>query len=233
MNPPPPTPGPGRAVWIAAMIVAALFIVAAPFAHRMTDRFEAEERPADRAAIQSAWEAYLSALVDRDGDRAAALLTPAARASWAELADQARSLDQAQTRALPPHSRLVVLQLRHNLTTAELAELKGEDLFALAVYRGWVSRKIDVRSLEGIRFTSGTAARGMLDVRADAGVPFLLQDGQWRLDLVRDAQGQDRALAEAASAAGRSVDDHLLWLVEQTSGRAPGPGIWQARAGGE
>src|SRR3546814_12172140 len=94
-------------------------------------------------AVEDSCFAFRQAVLDGDGEKAAALTTAASWDYYRDRADDALSPRPGQLQSAPPDHALVVLPLRHAVPPTALKRLSGRELLTLWVARGWIGVEED------------------------------------------------------------------------------------------
>src|SRR3546814_16939390 len=81
-------------------------------------------------AVEDSFVAFRQAVLDGDGEKAAALTTAASWDYYRDRADDALSAGPGQLQSVPLDQTLVVLTLRHAVTPTDLKSLSGRELLA-------------------------------------------------------------------------------------------------------
>ncbi|MEO3430094.1 hypothetical protein AAFN88_14635 [Pelagibius sp. CAU 1746] len=203
---------------LRSLIVAFLLLAAAPV----------EAAPQDN--VSATFAAYQAALLATDGEKAAEIVTQGSRDLYRHYANQALTLDHAALNRVHIADRLTILLLRHSVERERLMQMSGGDIIAYAVEQGWISKE----GTAGIRLgnfqVAGDLATGAL-LRTDGSetpyrVEFLKEDGDWHLNLKKMLEFARIGIEYAVQQAGMSEDEFILTLLEYSTGKKPGPEIW-------
>lgn len=184
--------------------------------------------PAD--AVKESFLSYQAALLNSNGERAASAVTEGSRDLYREYADQALTLDRESLNSLHIADRLTVMLLRHSVDKQQLQEMSGGEVIAHAIDEGWISKegtgaiRLDHYEVNG-DFATGTVLRP-----DGSATPFKLQfrkeSGAWRLDLREMLKLTRIGIEMTVQQTGMPEDDFILYLLEYSTGRKPGPEIW-------
>ena len=188
----------------------------------------ASAQPVD--AVKQSFLAYKTAILTSDGDAAADVVTQESRDYFRKLADQALTLDRDGMSQIHLSDRLYAMLLRHNLDRARLEGMTGGEVVSYAVGEGWIGREGATQLELGNYQVDGDAASGTI-LRPDGDettfkMEFVKQDDRWLLDLVALMQLTRAAFEYAVQQSGLPEDDFVLLMLEQGTGRKPGPDIW-------
>lgn len=180
--------------------------------------------------VKESFTTYKSAILEADGEAAAGVVTQESRDYFRNLADQALTLDRAGLHEIHLTDRLYALLLRHNLDRGTLQGMSGRDVVSYAVDNGWIGRngasqlRLGDYKVEGDR-ASGTILRPD-GVKSSFKMEFVREGGRWLLDLVALMNLTRTAFEYAVQQSGLSEDEFVLLMLEQGTGRKPGPDIW-------
>ncbi|MGF1631149.1 MAG: hypothetical protein ACFCUT_16875 [Kiloniellaceae bacterium] len=173
---------------------------------------------------------YKTAILTADGDAAAAVVTRDSQAYFRQLADQALTLDRDALHRIHLSDRIYAMLLRHSLEAAELQRMSGSDVVSFAVDEGWIGKEGASRLQLGNYQVEGDAATGTILQPDGSETPFKMQfvreEGRWLLDLVALMHLTRTAFEYAVQQSGLGEDEFVLLMLEQGTGRKPGPEIW-------
>lgn len=179
---------------------------------------------AEAEALRDVVRQYQAAVNRRDGAAAARLVTRETRAYYGRMRDMAVSAPEAAVRAAPLMDRVSILLYRHRVPAAELRALAPEAAFARTIEGGWVAASEEDPLAEGSR-AFGEGDRAVLRFGGDE-VPFLREDGAWRWDMMPMILGASDEFSEGLESQ-EEEDEFVLFVLQQSDGRAPSPDIWQ------
>ena len=196
-----------------------------------TDPSEETERDegADEQAIEEAFEAYKAALLGREGERAAGLVTRATIDYYDEMRTLALEADRAELENRRILDRFTVLMLRHVMTAKQLKPMTGEDVFAFAVDEGLIGESTVVgMEPEDVTVSGdvGTLNVALSGENASFEYLYRYEDAGWRLDLFEFVETYEAAFQTQADQSGGDRA-FLFQLLTSVSGRRPTPDIWQ------
>jgi hypothetical protein len=180
--------------------------------------------------VKQSFRDYKTAILTSNGDAAAEVVTRASREYFRKLADHALTLDRDGLHAIHLSDRIYTLLLRQSLERAELERMSGSDLVSLAVDEGWIGKNGASRLELGNYQVEGDAATGTI-LRPDGGetpfqIAFARENGRWLLDLAALMNLTRTAFEYSVQQSGLSEDEYVLLILEQGTGRKPGPAIW-------
>ena len=216
---------PARSLRAAALALWALAVSASAPA------CSSAEGP-EHAAVRAAFGAYRTALAARDGDAAAALVTPDAHVYYGELVALARHADAPALGRERLVDRLGALCLRAAFDREALARFDGRAALAAAVRAGFpgVEGQGGAPTLGlGPLTVEGDAAHAPLTLdgaEAPVSVQFSRVAGQWRLSLASLLTAVDDQLDGLPRQLGQPVDRWLEAAVSEAVGRPVGPELW-------
>jgi hypothetical protein len=184
--------------------------------------------------VKASFRAYKAAILESDGKAAAEVVTQDSRDYFRRLADYALELDRAGLQEIHLSDRLYALLLRHDLDRARLESMSGGEVVAYAVARGWIGREGAEQLQLGNYQVDGDTATGTI-LRPDGQqtrfqMTFAREDGDWRLELAQLMELTRVAFEYSAQQSGLGEDEFILRLLEYSSGRKPGPDIWEPPA---
>lgn len=181
-------------------------------------------------AVEQTFLSYKEALLARDGAGGAALVTADSWEYYREMADEALVADRDRLEQMNFADRVIVMLFRHALTPAELRRMSGEELVAVSIDKGWISRE----STANLRLTnysiSGDSAQAYA-IRRDGKLStvkldFAQERGAWRLDLLGIIAISRTAMPLAIALSGMTENDLLFATLKEGTGRTAGPEIW-------
>lgn len=190
--------------------------------------FPAAAAPVDD--VRESFIAYKSAIIEADGEAAAAVVTQNSRDYFRMLADQALTLDRAGLHQIHLTDRLYAMLLRHSLDRTTLEKMSGSDVVSYAVDEGWIGRNGASQLRLGHYEVDGDHASGTIlrpdGLKSSFKMEFVREGGKWLLDLVALMKLTRTAFEYAVQQSGLSEDEFVILMLEQGSGRKPGPDIW-------
>jgi hypothetical protein len=198
-----------------------------PFALLATP-LPAAAAPADE--VKESFRAYKTAILASDGAAAADVVTQESRDYFRGLADQALTSNSDALHRIHLSDRIYTLLLRHDVAPAVLQRMNGAEVVSHAVEQGWIGREGADGLALGNYEVMGNIASGTI-LRPDGSetafkMGFVMQDGRWRLDLVALMDLTRAAFEFALQQSGLEEDAFVLAMLEQVTGRKPGPEIW-------
>lgn len=181
-------------------------------------------------AVEDSFLEYQSAILASDGERAASAVTQGSRDHYRAYADQALTLDRPGLEKLHIADRVTVMLLRHSLKRDQLESMTGGEIIAYAVDQGWIDKESSARIRLGGYTVNGDFATASLLGNDGTASPFKLEfqkeEGHWRLNLAEMLVLARFGIDYAVQQSGMTEEAFLLFLLEYSSGRKPGPDIW-------
>lgn len=158
----------------------------------------------------------------------AANLSAASFQYWDRLIPIARSGNRTQIMSLPPSERNEIVMMRHRCTADELKKLSGAFWLKTAMERGGYFGEGDTE-LGKIRVRGDFAEAQLLWDRSPAEdldgnritTLFVKEQTGWKFDLPHNDKFLNWLIEFAASMERRNVDDFLLDLEEESTGKRP------------
>jgi hypothetical protein len=217
----------GGAVRVGAAFGLALLLAAC--AAQPQTREASPER-----AVEDTFEAYRTALLARDGATAADLVTAETWAYYREMGDVALTADEAELRNMDFVDRLTGLLFRHALTVEDLQALSGEELVAVSIDHGWISRD-RTAGLTLVNYTiegdTATAySRGRDGKPTKSKMTFYQERGAWRIHLLDNIKQSRSTMKLAIALSGMTEEQLLFESLKRGVGRPAGPEIWEPPA---
>jgi hypothetical protein len=202
----------------------ALLWGAAPAAPALAD--DAEER------IRAAFETYKQGVLERKGEQAASVLSPATLGYYGRLQRDALFARREKVRTLPPLERVQVFFYRVSIPGEELVRMSPEELFAHAIESGWVGRQEMAQTeLGAVEIDGQSALAQHMTGGAVTGVKYRFvqdpEDGGWRFDLLPTLLTYSEVTTEAAMRSGLQEQELVVELFQSTSGRPWSDELWE------
>jgi hypothetical protein len=184
---------------------------------------------ADEQAIRQAFQQYKQALLDQDGERAAALVTHNTLDYYGEMRDLA--LDATRDEILD--RRLIdrlTIALYRVLLGPTLEQVNARQLFVFSVDEGLIGSRSDVAGLEigdvTVSGDFGTANATSEGQEAPLVWEFRREGDQWKLDLEALFPVSNLVLQNAAEEAGLTENQLIYRTLEARTGQRIGAEIW-------
>jgi len=180
-------------------------------------------------AVARGFAAYRSALVARDGARAAAWISANSLAYYDRMRELALSAPRDALEALEGTERMLVLGMRHQAPRELLETATPAELVAYAVDSGLVSDTSVATTELGEITIQGDRARAwiVIDGQPTRGVlQFARDQSAWKFDLEFAMRASSGLVAALAQQLGVSENEVIFELLGRGSGRPVGPEIW-------
>lgn len=139
----------------------------------------------EESRVSRCFSEFRAALIARDGERAADLVSRSDHDYFDHVCHAARHASRARLAREQPISQMLVILARARLTPEELGSLSGREFIVAAYDRGWIdgaeiesARIDDVRVYGAVAYATYTSADS-----EEEPFRFCLEDGQWRVDL--------------------------------------------------
>lgn len=194
---------------------------------------ETSSDAAAESAVRDAFEQYRRALIERDGDRAAELVSRSTLDLYEDMTDLALTATRSELMARRTIDRLNALFLRQLLTPRELQTMSGADVISFAVEEGLINDSSVVK-LEPTRVNvlGPTAA---LDIQinekpAPFSMTFRNEDGEWKIDLTELLDLSELAFRDQMNKSGLGEEEYLFLLVESISKKRATSDLWRPPA---
>ena len=187
-------------------------------------------KPASESdAVLRSLVAYHDALVRGDGKDAVRWSSGKTVAFYEEVRELALHAQAAEVRKLSPLVKLTVLIVRAQLRPAELKDLDGAAVMALAVERGWISRDPLETADLGKTTIKGDEARIEHKLKGKATWTYRLvkEKGDWRFDVTSAFPAAEIVLQAWMVDQGKKEEELLFDLVKKATGTIPTEAIWQ------
>lgn len=182
----------------------------------------------DQQAVRQIFNAYKYALLNDLGPEAADLISEKTLRHYDQLRQLALTGDANELKELPSFNRLVVLAIRHNVSTTTLRKMQGKDIFSYGVKNQWVSKDSVAPFELGNITIYGNYAGGDISLSGSmtsSQLEFRKESGVWRLNLMPllERVGRERS---AQLNSNQDENKAILSILEQMSGRKVDAGIW-------
>ena len=182
-------------------------------------------------AIYGAWSRYKNAVLDGDGEAAAAEVSPGIISYFDEVRHAVLYMPETTLRSLPLIDKSMVLSVRTSITAEELVELDGRALYVKDVCEG-LTLRASVRLLElgsCISVEGDTALMKVHSAGSSSPMPgaFLRMDGAWKVDMLSLLKLSARTFEEHCASTTLSRDDFVISAISSSSGKDISSVIWQ------
>lgn len=215
---------PGATAVLAS--VALLLVLASCSPANQPGGDEAEE-----GRVREAFGRYKDAILEKEGEVAAALISAETLAYYEDMRRLAVTAGPAEIEGQSLGDRLIITLLRHEVGAEQLDGMSEDEVFILAVDRGMVGTEETISAIDVGEITvEGDTATG---VAVSQGQPsgisweFRREDGAWKIHFVELLELTDIALKQAASQSGLADTAFIFAVVESVSGRPVPADIWE------
>lgn len=186
----------------------------------------------DKAAVRAALRQIDTANRSRDGEAAVAVMCRASLDEYTRIVQIALDGKPDEVRRLPPHKLALVFELRNRLTRRELQGMDGRAYQAYATSAGWYDAEWGSweESVGRIEIDGDRAVAYILDDRGGRTgdrMHFVFEDGMWKVNEFTAGRSIDEAYEREAGQFGMTVENYLILLEEEISGKQVRSTIWQ------
>lgn len=187
----------------------------------------------DETAVRAAFAAYKSAVLARQGERAADQVTTGTLREYARYRELALSAPRTELEALPMTERLQVLIIRARVPARDLRAMDGRTVFTHAVDRGWIGREGVERSELGTLRVDGDHAAAPLKigtVEMPFDFEFEREQGRWHFNLIPLVTMSEDVFKQLARQNGVSENEMVMTLVRGLSEAPVDDSLWDPPA---
>ena len=175
----------------------------------------------EQGAVKATFKAYQTALVERDGAGAAAIVDRGTIDYYQRMRDLAVSGKAEQVKRLALLDKLMVVRMRHQIPLTKLKAMDGKAALAFGVTQGWIGS--DVAKVEAGPVEVDGARASVAFVVDGKPTPLKLgmwrENGVWRVDLISLFRISGAAFRQRQQESGKSEDDFVRMLVGQLAGK--------------
>lgn len=208
---------------VAPLLLGGVALLAAS-----TARADAEQ------AIRDVFGTYRQAVVEKDGDKAASVLSPGTMAYYGRVQRNALFGAPDEVRALPVMERMLVLFLRLHVPREDLVRMSPSDVVAYSVHAGWVGEREMADSDLG-EVTLDPDGRSGWGDHMLSGRPtglryrFIREENgdDWRFDLLPLLLYSNEMMRVAAEQSGMDEQQLVLELLRTTAGAESREDLWE------
>jgi FOG: Ankyrin repeat len=189
--------------------------------------------------IRDCFARYKAALLSSQGEEAAECVSDKTISYYFWSNVRTMQQDRKGIERMPLTERIYVLSMRHQVPYAKLYELSrvertqmGRSYFIHAVESGMIGKE-SVEKLELAKVfvdtVDGNKAKTMISSdgkTAPFGFDFLLEEGQWKIDLTSFFPIAEEILKAAIMQSGMSENQFIFAVLEKNSGKKPDDSIW-------
>ena len=206
--------------------------VSLPVAPRQIEETQPEPVVGAEKQVEQTFYTMLRALRKYESGTVLALADQATWSYFSDLKNLALTADREVIEKLKPIDRFQVLALRHIKDRQELTDMTEEGLFKQAVLQGWffVGYKPEVR-IDYIDIMPG-GNEAMADIIVNSIIPderleFVKEKGLWKMNLLQLLPRQEEKILATLHQKGQSEEEFFWNFLQQETGRAPSPDIWE------
>jgi hypothetical protein len=183
----------------------------------------------DEQLVRQTFINYKEAILQQRGQSAVRLISSATLQYYARMRTIALEGLEKEVRQLTPMNKIMVLTLRHRISTDELRATTPETVFILAVNQGWIGKTSVIDSDIGqIRVVHKDASAQY--VKGGEPTPlkyrFTKENGEWKIDLTALMPVADQAMSTLIKQEGLDEDKFIISLIESVSGKKVSSSIW-------
>ena len=176
----------------------------------------------EQEAVRRSFERYRRALLARDGETAAGLVSERLRTYYVELRDRALHADEAEVRKLRLADKYAVASIRVRFDAADIQGLSGREMIALAVDAGLIGRDgVEGVEVASVRISGPHTATLSADTAEGARVDFQyrLEGGEWRIDFTELLELANDFLERFADEQDLTDDEFIVQTLTSLTGQ--------------
>lgn len=187
--------------------------------------------PEEEAGVKKAFSEYKSAILNKQGDKAANLVSESTLAYFEQVRTAALDAREPDLKKLPIVKQLMVLTLRMSASAADVEKMDAKGLFAFSVKEGLIGS--DVRSIEPDRvLIRGNEARlgvitGDQTIAPELGYRVARERGSWKVDVMSVVGVDEQPLQKALENVDPDQDLALMKVVEKSVRKPVGRAVWE------
>ena len=194
----------------------------------------------DEDAVRATFAAYQQALIEGDGERAAALVDAETETYYQTLRRLVLEGSAEEVRSRSFVDRFLVVVFRHEFEAAELIEMELADVIVRAMDIGWINAETIRQLALGQVEVTGDEAVAEARTRASLEDPalasgmdglsyrFVHEAGGWKFRFSALVESIDSVMRDFAERLGADEDDLIFTLVEALTGTEVLPEVWTA-----
>lgn len=186
------------------------------------------KKPTEADEIQVVFQKYRTALLERDGEAAWAVLDSHTQNFYATVLQDALSLPRRELSRLDRVHRFTVLRLRTDLRRAELQNMTGHDVLVMAVQNGWVSNAslAAMTNLSKVQVTGLYASAFVPESPKVPAFHFIKEGSEWKFSLVKGFGLINATFRQLQAESRLSEKDFLIHMLQQVSKYEVDERIW-------
>jgi hypothetical protein len=203
------------------MMHLALLVLVCSFAHAT---------PTSPDALRQLYADYNTALLNKDGPKAAAFLHSNIVNVYGEALQLAKAATKDQLQGVPAHQKLIALYLRAAAAREDIAAMnEAPDVVAFMVRKGALrsdaQMSTDLRdfTFQGDEAFASLYASGR---NTNLRLRFAKEAGAWKIDLTDFNRMADDVYAQTAQLQKVSIDEALVRLIGSATGKPVADDIW-------
>ena len=180
--------------------------------------------------VRQTFDGYKSAILNDKGEEASNYVDSTTIRYYTDIIDVVKNADSSRVDTLPLIDKITVFSIRHRATKDEILSMNGKDLFVYAIKNGMVGKNSVANNSVGNIKIDKTFAKGQLLVNgrpAPLYFEFHKENGKWKLDLTSLFPVSNITFKKMVDESGENENDFLFTILENLTGRKPGPEIWQ------
>ncbi|HJR19736.1 MAG TPA: hypothetical protein VJ922_08465 [Actinomycetota bacterium] len=182
----------------------------------------------EAAAASEAWAGYKSAILAKDGTKAAGHLSTETIAYYEDIRMLALGADKDALASEAMVDRLNVVTMRVMFSSAELRAVDGSGLVREAVERGLIGEAGTASTeLRSVKVSGDTAVGDLVSGDTTGGrLDFRRESGAWKIHLVALLQSVDGVLRQTARDRGLEENAFIVQAVGAASGKPVSEDVW-------
>lgn len=188
-----------------------------------------KEEEDEEQQVRNAFENYKAAMQNHDGEKAVKFVDSRTIQYYDDMLELIKTADSAKMETLSILDKSLVFTIRHEVPKEGILSFDGKSLFAYEVKNERVRLKNAADySISEITINENFAKGQLITKR---GTPidfhFYKEGGQWKINLTSMFPILKMGLKMAAAFVGQEENEFLFSSLEMTTGKKPGPEIWE------
>ncbi len=184
----------------------------------------------DTGSIESVFQSYRSALLERDGETAYRLVSKETRDYYSLSANRAQKLSSKETKKLQILDQITVLLARHSIAKIDLKKMDGRAFFIHAINKGWISEESVSKAGIQVAEIDNNFAKTHLVVEGTEyplGFSFRKENGEWKIDITSIFNVSRASFSEKIKEMSMSQEEFLFLVLESNNGVKPEDSVWE------
>jgi hypothetical protein len=181
--------------------------------------------------VRQAFENYKSAILNDKGEEAVKYVDSRTIKYYGDIVDLVKHGDSTKVNSLSIMDKLMVFSVRHRASKEDIVSFDGKGLLVYAIKSGMVGKNSVANHAIGEVTFDNDFAKGQFIANGQK-VPFFFhfykENGQWKIDLTSIFSVSTMAIKKMVQDSEQDENEFLFSLLENVTGRKPGPEIWQA-----